>query len=206
MVVLWAALLAGIAGYVDAICYLLLGQSFAANMTGNLIEVGMTAAQGQERRAAWLVAVLMAFFVGVLLARLVVKASGSSRLLLLIEAGLILLAATGRLHGVETPVLAAAMALQNEVARHSGLGVNVGFVTGDMQRLGGHMIAAFLPKYPKPEGNPRATLAVLVFYAIGAAIGTAAALWGAATLGVAAAAIAGTALSPTRWTRFPDRH
>src|SRR5947207_15133534 len=42
----WAALLAGIAGYVDAICYLRLGGAFAANMTGNLVEVGLAAARG----------------------------------------------------------------------------------------------------------------------------------------------------------------
>ena len=205
MIVLWAALLAAIAGYVDALCYLLLGEAFAANMTGNLIEVGMNAAQGREARAVWLAAVLAAFFLGVLLARLVLNTAGSSRLLLLIEAGLILLAATGRLDGAGTPVLAVAMALQNEAAKHSGLGVNVGFVTGDMQRLGGHVIGAFFPKQPKPEGDPRAILAVLAFYAIGAAIGTVAAFWGAATMGAAAAALAGAALSPRRWTRFPER-
>lgn len=206
MVVLWAALLASVAGYVDAICFLLLGEAFAANMTGNLVEVGITAAQGREARAAWLVAVLMTFFLGALLARLVVNASGSSRLLLLTEAGLILLAATGRLHGAETPVLAAAMALQNEAARRSGLGVNVGFVTGDIHRLGGHVVAALMPKQPKPEGSPPAILAVLTFYAVGAAIGTVAARGGAAMLGVAAAAIAATALSPSGWMRFPERH
>ena len=38
---LWAALLAGIAGYVDAICYLRLGGAFDDNMTGNIVEDGL---------------------------------------------------------------------------------------------------------------------------------------------------------------------
>jgi uncharacterized membrane protein YoaK (UPF0700 family) len=62
---LWAALLAGIAGYVDAICFLRLGGAFAANMTGNLVEVGLAAAQGQWGEAAWCVSLLLAFFLGV---------------------------------------------------------------------------------------------------------------------------------------------
>ena len=49
---LWAALLAGIAGYFDAICFLRLGGAFAANMTGNLAEVGLAAAQGRWGEAA----------------------------------------------------------------------------------------------------------------------------------------------------------
>src|ERR1700704_5674299 len=71
---LWAALLAGIAGYVDAICYLRLGGAFAANMTGNLVEVGLAAAQGQWGDALWCASLLIAFFLGVLAARLIVRA------------------------------------------------------------------------------------------------------------------------------------
>lgn len=110
---LGAALLAGSAGFIDAICYLMLGRAFAANMTGNLVEAGIRAAQGDGARAGWLAALLAAFFIGVVMARLVLAAGGSTRLLLLAEAGMIALAATGRLHGAAVPVLAAAMAIQN---------------------------------------------------------------------------------------------
>lgn len=201
-----AALFAGTAGYIDAICYLLLGRAFAANMTGNLVELGMRGAQGDWVRAGWLAAVLAAFFVAVPLARLVVAAHGSSRLLLLIEAGLIALAAAGLLGDAEVPVLAAAMALQNQAARHGGLDVNVGFVTGDMQQLGYHLVKGNPPLEPKPVGKPRVILTVLAFYAIGAAAGTVATDRGVVMLGAGAAVIAVTALLPARWTGLGQRH
>src|SRR6267154_4995143 len=91
---LWAALLAGIAGYVDAICFLRLGGAFAANMTGNLVEVGLAAAQGQWGEAAWCVSLLIAFFLGILAARLILRTHQSPRLSLLIEAAIIIMAAT----------------------------------------------------------------------------------------------------------------
>ena len=94
---LWAALLAGIAGYVDAICYLRLGGAFAANMTGNLVEVGLAAAQGQWGDALWCASLLVAFLFGVLAARLVLRTQHSARLSLLLEAAIIVVAATGRL-------------------------------------------------------------------------------------------------------------
>jgi oxalate decarboxylase len=201
-----AALLAGTAGYIDAICYLLLGRAFAANMTGNLVELGMKAAQNDWVRAGWLAAVLAAFFVAVPVTRLIATAHGSSRLMLLIEAGLIALAATGLLDGAETPVLAAAMALQNLAARQGGLNVNVGFVTGDMQQLGYHLVKGNPPLEPKPTGKPRVILTVLAFYAIGAAVGAVATDRGVAMLGAGATVIAATALLPARWTGLGERH
>jgi uncharacterized membrane protein YoaK (UPF0700 family) len=201
-----AALLAGTAGYVDAICYLLLGRAFAANMTGNLVELGMRAAEGEWMRAGWLGAVLAAFSVAVPVARLIAAAHGSSRLLLAIEAGLIALAATGLLDGAAIPVLAAAMAVQNHAARHGGLDVNVGFVTGDMQQLGYHLVRGKPPLQPKPTGRPRVILTVLAFYAIGAAVGTVATDRGIAMLGAGAAVIAVAALLPARWTGLGERH
>src|SRR3954453_2729550 len=87
-----AALLAGIAGYVDAICYLRLGGAFAANMTGNLVEVGLAAAQGQWGDALWCASLLASFLFGVLAARLVLRTQHSARLSLLLEAAIIVAA------------------------------------------------------------------------------------------------------------------
>jgi uncharacterized membrane protein YoaK (UPF0700 family) len=209
-----AALFAGIAGYIDAICFLLLrgpfasglGGAFAANMTGNLVDVGISAEQGDWVRAGWLGGLLLGFFVGVAAARLVLLVGGTSRLLLAIEAGLIALAATGFLDGAEIPVLAIAMAMQNQAARHAGLDVNVGFVTGDIQQLGHHLVPGSPPIEPKPVGRPRVILTLLAFYAIGAAIGALAKGGGAAVLGFPAAAIAVAGLLPGRWTGLRERH
>jgi uncharacterized membrane protein YoaK (UPF0700 family) len=200
---LWAALLAGIAGYVDAICFLRLGGAFAANMTGNLVEVGLVAAQGQWADAAWCVSLLLAFFLGVLAARLILRTHQSPRLSLLIEAAIIIAAATGLLGIAAVPALAVAMAMQNEAVTHGIVGVNVGFITGEIQRLGERLVAETVPGQPgKRETQAPIVLTILVFYAAGAAVGALAARWDAAALILPAAVLAAVTLLPPGWTRF----
>jgi len=198
---LWAALLAGIAGYVDAICFLRLGGASAANMTGNLVEVGLAAAQGQWGEAAWCVSLLLAFFLGVLAARLILRTHQSPRLSLLIEAAIIVAAASGLLGIAAVPALAVAMAMQNEAVTHGIVGVNVGFITGEIQRLGERLVAETVPGQPgKRETQAPIVLTILVFYAAGATAGALAARWDAAALILPAAVLAAVALQPPRWT------
>jgi uncharacterized membrane protein YoaK (UPF0700 family) len=198
---LWAALLAGIAGYVDAICFLRLGGAFAANMTGNLVEVGLAAAQGQWGEAAWCVSLLLAFFLGVLAARLILRTHQSPRLSLLIEAAIIVAAASGLLGIAAVPALAVAMAMQNEAVTHGIVGVNVGFITGEIQRLGERLVAETVSGQPgNRETQAPIVLTILVFYAAGAAVGALAARWDAAALILPAAVLAGVTLLPPRWT------
>ena len=204
----WAALLAGIAGYVDAICYLRLGGAFAANMTGNLVEVGLAAAQGQWGDALWCASLLVAFLLGILAARLVLRIQHSARLSLLLEAAIIVVAATGVLGIAAVPVLAAAMALQNEAVTHGIVALNVGFITGDLQRVGERLIPAAEPAEPRKRDNRVALLlTILFFYAAGAAIGALLARWGEGTLILPAALLAATVLLPERWTGLAaERH
>ena len=198
---LWAALLAGIAGYVDAICFLRLGGAFAANMTGNLVEVGLAAAQGRWGEAAWCVSLLIAFFLGILAARLILRTRQSPRSSLLIEAAIVVAAATGLLGIAAVPALAVAMAMQNEAVTHGIVAVNVGFITGDIQRLGERLVAETVPgQARKRETQAPIVLTILVFYAAGAAIGALAARWDAAALILPAAVLAAVALLPQRWT------
>jgi uncharacterized membrane protein YoaK (UPF0700 family) len=199
--VLWAALLAGIAGYVDAICFLVLGGEFAANMTGNLVAIGIDAAAGRWLRAVWIASLPVAFLLGVLAARLVLRAHRSARFSLLIEAVVIALSATGLLGLAAVPILSAAMAMQNEAVRHGVVAVNVGFVTGDIQQLGERLVAETVPA-PQSSGGLQAPviLTILVCYAFGAAIGTLASGWGAPALLAPAAVLAGAVLLPERWT------
>jgi uncharacterized membrane protein YoaK (UPF0700 family) len=199
---LWAALLAGIAGYVDAICFLRLGGAFAANMTGNLVEVGLAAAQGRWGEAAWCVSLLIAFFLGILAARLILRTRQSPRSSLLIEAAIVVAAATGLLGIAAVPALAVAMAMQNEAVTHGIVAVNVGFITGDIQRLGERLVAETVPgQARKRETQAPVVLTILVFYAAGAAIGALASRWDAAALILPAAVLAGVALLPQHWTR-----
>jgi len=204
----WAALLAGIAGYVDAICYLRLGGAFAANMTGNLVEVGLAVARGQWKLAIWCASLLVAFLLGILAARLVLRIQHSARLSLLLEAAIIVVAATGVLGIAAVPVLAAAMALQNEAVTHGIVALNVGFITGDLQRVGERLIPAVEPAEPRKRDNRVALLlTILFFYAAGAAIGALLARWGEGTLILPAALLAATVLLPERWTGLAaERH
>ena len=198
---LWAALLAGIAGYVDAICFLRLGGAFAANMTGNLVEVGLTAAQGRWGEAAWCVSLLITFFLGVLAARLILRTHQSPRLSLLIEAAIIVVTASGLLGIAAVPVLATAMAMQNEAVRHGVVAVNVGFVTGDIQQLGERLIAETVPGQHTRGGlQAPVILTILVCYAVGAAVGTLASGWGTPVLLAPAIVLIGAVLLPERWT------
>ena len=198
---LLAALLAGIAGYIDAICYLHLGGAFAANMTGNLVESGIRAATGDWRRALWCLSVLIAFLLGVLASRLLLRAHRSPRTALLIESAVIAAAGTGLLGLAAIPLLAAALAMQNEAVTHGMVSVNVAFITGDIQRLGERLVAETVPgRQPRPDGEPRLILAILFCYALGAAIGTLASGLGAPALFCATAMLVIAALLPKRWT------
>lgn len=197
----WAALLAGIAGYVDAICYIHLGGAFAANMTGNLVETGIRLAGGDWPRAAWCASLLVAFLLGVLAARLLLRAHRSPRTALLIETGMIAAAATGLLGLGAIPILAAAMAMQNEAITHGVVAVNVAFITGDIQRLGERLVAETVPAPTRLRGgHGRVILAILCCYAGGAALGTLASGWGAPALFAAAATLVTATLLPERWT------
>jgi uncharacterized membrane protein YoaK (UPF0700 family) len=204
----WAALLAGIAGYVDAICYLRLGGAFAANMTGNLVEVGLAVARGQWKLAIWCASLLVAFLLGILAARLVLRTQHSARLSLLLEAAIIVVAATGVFGIAAVPVLAAAMALQNEAVTHGIVALNVGFITGDLQRIGERLIPAAEPAEPRKRNNRVALLlTILFFYAAGAAIGALLAQWGEGALILPAALLAAAVLLPERWTGLAaERH
>jgi uncharacterized membrane protein YoaK (UPF0700 family) len=203
--VLWAGFLAGIAGYVDAICYLRLRHAFAANMTGNLVDIGLAAARGDWPRALWIVAIVCAFIAGIIPARLLLRAKVSVRAVLLLAALLMIPAATGHVAGAAIPLLAAVMAMQNETATHGIVSVNVAFVTGNMQRLGELIATGDKPVTRHFRRYELMIVAVLVFYACGAALGAMAAVWNARALLAAIAALTAAALCPERWIRSPSR-
>jgi uncharacterized membrane protein YoaK (UPF0700 family) len=199
-VVAWAALLAGIAGYVDAVAYLGLGHAFAANMTGNLVKIGIAAAEGDASQALWLFAIVLAYLLGVLPGRFL-RTRGWQRPALILEAAMIAATAFGGLGLAATPLLAAAMALQNEAVRVTAFtGINIGFVTGDMQTLGTLLFAELMPGR-RPEGGrkPRIITAILVCYALGAAIGALGTKFLVWPLLVPTAVLIAAAALPPRW-------
>lgn len=201
---LWASFLAAIAGFVDAICFLRLGQAFAANMTGNLVEAGVSAAGGHWRRAGFCAAILASFLAGAVAARLLRRTQGLPRLPLAIEAAAMVLAASGWLGIGAVPWLAAAMALQNAAVTHGMVSVNVVFVTGDIQQLG-EGLADVSPAQRRADRRSPLIVAVLVCYAVGAGIGALAAPLGTIALLCPAAILAGSVVLPARWFGLPQR-
>ena len=70
---LQATLLTVVAGIADSVGYITLGGIFAANMTGNTVLAGISLAEGHYVMAARRAAPLLAFFLGALLARLLLR-------------------------------------------------------------------------------------------------------------------------------------
>ena len=128
-----ACLLAVVAGYADAVGFLVFN-AFAGAMTGNTVLLGIALASQQFAAAAQSAGIIAAFVVGVaasaLLRRYVPLAA-----LLGFEAAVIVVAALV-MPLVAAAVLAFAMGLQNAAMTHfAGTSLNTVFLTGNLQKL-----------------------------------------------------------------------
>jgi uncharacterized membrane protein YoaK (UPF0700 family) len=141
------------AGSADAVSYLGLGRVFTANMTGNLVLLGVAIGQGQVAGSLRSVIAFAGFGIGVLLgARATARSTAdvvwpaSVTRVLVVELGLLVaFAAVWELVGdhPSTPVLdvlialsAGAMGMQTAAARRLGvMGVTTTFVTGTLASL-----------------------------------------------------------------------
>ena len=86
---LQAGLLTIVAGLADAVGYVAMGGLFAANMTGNTVLAGLSPGEGHFDLAAKKLAPLVTFFLGAMLARLLLRLFHRPAVPLLIEAGLL---------------------------------------------------------------------------------------------------------------------
>jgi uncharacterized membrane protein YoaK (UPF0700 family) len=140
------ALLHALAGSVDAIAYLLCGHYFVANMTGATVMLAISLLGRDRHDALMRGALILSFLGGVLLGRLMARATrgdimqGQRVLVLLIETVLLLMlslrAATAHTH-VLLVGLAAVLGMQNTTFQRFGsLQVNTAFITGDLEKLG----------------------------------------------------------------------
>ena len=131
-----ATLLTIVAGLADAVGYITMGGVFAANMTGNTVLAGIAAAAHDYVQTWHHLAPLVAFFLGAMLARLLLRLTRASTSALLLEAAL--LAVVGFLNlGAEPAVLivAVAMGLQASAITHfSGSAVSTVVVTSTLAR------------------------------------------------------------------------
>ena len=134
---LQAALLTIVAGLADAVGYVAMGGVFAANMTGNTVLAGLSLGEGHFDLAARRLAPLVTFFLGAMLARLLLRLFHRPAVPLLIEAAL--LAGVGLLPFGREPALlmvALAMGLQASAITHfGGTALSTVVVTSTLARI-----------------------------------------------------------------------
>lgn len=128
-----AAMLALVAGFVDAYGYL--GwHVFGANMTGNTVIFAISLFSSPERARLPLTLIVL-FFAGAMLGRLIMDRF-SSYTGLYAEAGLLVIAAFVPREAT-LPVISLAMGLQNTaLSTFAGVAANTSFLSGDYTKLG----------------------------------------------------------------------
>jgi len=142
-----ATILTVIAGIADAVGYMTMGGVFAANMTGNTVLAGIAAAQRNYTDAWHHLAPLLAFFVGAMLSRLLLRLSHKPTAGLLVEAALI--AGVGFLPISPEPallILAMAMGVQASAITHfSGNAISTVVVTSTLARTADALLDRLWP-------------------------------------------------------------
>lgn len=171
-----AGLLTIVAGIADAIGYLTMGGIFAANMTGNTVLAGISVAEGHYATAVFRFIPLIAFFLGAMLARLLLRLFHKPAIPLLIEAAL--LAVIGFLPiGPEPSLMMAALAmgLQASALTHFGsTAVSTVVVTSTLARIADATLDKLwrAPKRPLPPvSTPRLLMLTWMGYLLGAFVG-----------------------------------
>jgi uncharacterized membrane protein YoaK (UPF0700 family) len=147
-----ATILTVIAGVADAVGYITMGGVFAANMTGNTVLAGIAAAQRNYVDTWNHLAPLLAFFVGAMLSRLLLRLSHTPTACLLVEAALLAVVAVLPF-GPETAVLiiALAMGVQASAITHfSGNAVSTVVVTSTLARTAEAVLDRLWPGEKKP--------------------------------------------------------
>lgn len=169
---LQATLLTLVAGLADAVGYVAMGGVFAANMTGNTVLAGLSLGEGHFDLAAKRLAPLVTFFVGAMLARLLLRLFHRPAVPLLVEAAL--LAVVGLLPiGRESSLMlvALAMGLQASAITHfGGTSVSTVVVTSTLARIAEATLDRMWPTgRPLPSvATPRLLALTWIGYLIGA--------------------------------------
>ena len=183
-----AAAFSAVAGYVDAIGFLLTGGSFVSFMSGNTTRLAIGLAGGT--RLAGIAVLLIATFVGgVVIGTLAGRIAGKRRVPAVLMLVTILLAAAAGLHAAEAGtavvlLMVMAMGAENTVFAEDGeVRIGLTYMTGTLVKLGKRITAALL------GGDPFGWLPYLALWAglLGGAVAGAVAfgrvggdaLWGA---------------------------
>ena len=171
-----ATLLTIIAGIADAVGYVTLGGVFAANMTGNTVLAGIAGAEGRYVDAGKHLSPLVTFFIGAMVARLLLRLWHRPMFPILLEAAIIgTLGFLPLASESSVLVLAFAMGLQaSAITTFGGVSVSTVVVTSTLARTADaaldHLWPAEAGKLPV-VATPRLLLLTWLGYLIGAVAG-----------------------------------
>jgi uncharacterized membrane protein YoaK (UPF0700 family) len=170
-VVLRAITLALIAGYVDTVGYLHFN-AFAGLMTGNTIFLGIEFATQKYDLAIFHGVIILAFLVGVIVARMKMRAGLNSWIALTAASALLVICSFTE-RTIAAILLSLAMGIQNSAAnRFNGVALNTVFITGNLQKLGEELVTWI---WPSKDGAARQGATIFAFvwlaYAVGAVLG-----------------------------------
>jgi uncharacterized membrane protein YoaK (UPF0700 family) len=165
-----ATLLTIIAGISDAVGYITMGGVFAANMTGNTVLAGIALSEGRYPDAGRHLTPLVAFFIGAMLARLMLRLWSRPMIPILLEAAII---ATMSFLPLATEAFA--MGLQaSAITQFGGVSVSTVVVTSTLARTADaaldHLWPAEAGKLPV-VATPRLLMLTWVGYLVGAVAG-----------------------------------
>ena len=154
-----AVFLGLIAGYVDGYGLLFLGTSVSF-MSGNTTTTGLKSGQADFHAALPTAIAVLSFVAGTFLGTLFSQSRlrYSRRLIFLVVAGLLATVAVLERQGArnifaEIAMLAVGMSMMNPVlSKVGGESVSLTFVTGTLNRIGGHLAAA-AGRQPLPDGQ-----------------------------------------------------
>jgi uncharacterized membrane protein YoaK (UPF0700 family) len=167
--VLRAIILALIAGYVDTVGYLHFN-AFAGLMTGNTIFLGIEAATQKYDKAIYHGVIIFAFLVGVIVARVKMRAGLSSWIALTLTGALLIICSFLE-KTIAAVLLSLAMGIQNSAAnRFNGVALNTVFITGNLQKLGEELVTWI---WPSKDGAARQGATIFAFVWLGYAVGAA---------------------------------
>jgi uncharacterized membrane protein YoaK (UPF0700 family) len=159
------------AGFVDAVGYIRSGV-FAANMTGNTVLLGLAVAGAQWSAAAERGATLVAFFIGAILGRAIVKLRGGApRWALAAEFGILLAAGAFERNEIICLVLiAGAMGVQAAaVAKFDDVATSTVVVTSTMARIAEGLFDRWVGSpAPGAQAAQRVYLVSWIGYCVGA--------------------------------------
>ncbi len=146
---LLAACFSGVAGYVDAIGFLMTGGFFVSFMSGNSTRLGIGLAQGAPS-VGFAAALLVTFVVGVMLGAVLGRIARTHRRPVVLALVTGLLASALALHGLGAGMWVAipmvlAMGAENTVFAEDGeVRVGLTYMTGTLVKLGKRLTAALL--------------------------------------------------------------